>query len=278
VKGNHTPGGFSPNLHRDTGKVCLSLLGTWEGLGWEAGKSNIYQVLSTILIMILGAKQPYYMEPDFGGWEGDVLPAIEKSPRRRAEVLAYHEEIQYHTAKLAILNMLKKPIVEFERVIRNHLSLKRDFILATLAAWKQRGTASFKARLDPVINEIYDIYFNDAPLSDLEALLNEKLTSLRYIRMRLAEMQCVTDSYNPYIKDESTEETRTYLIAQIDAGKALLEIDEDSICKIHYLFYKRSPNFNPEDIRKIAGPAELHSKETTKANKNEDLNDEEFDD
>jgi len=31
----HSPGGFSPNLHSDTGKVCLSLLGTWAGPGWE---------------------------------------------------------------------------------------------------------------------------------------------------------------------------------------------------------------------------------------------------
>jgi len=28
IKANHSPGGFSPNLHADSGKVCLSLLGT----------------------------------------------------------------------------------------------------------------------------------------------------------------------------------------------------------------------------------------------------------
>ena len=50
----------------DTGQVCLSLLGTWDGPGWESGTSNIYQLLSTILYMILGAKHPYYMEPDYG--------------------------------------------------------------------------------------------------------------------------------------------------------------------------------------------------------------------
>jgi baculoviral IAP repeat-containing protein 6 len=27
----HGPGGISPNIHSDTGKVCLSLLGTWSG-------------------------------------------------------------------------------------------------------------------------------------------------------------------------------------------------------------------------------------------------------
>eukprot|EP01084_Bolivina_argentea_P141658 248918_1 len=36
-KANNGPGGFSPNLHRISGKVCLSLLGTWSGPGWEKG-------------------------------------------------------------------------------------------------------------------------------------------------------------------------------------------------------------------------------------------------
>ena len=35
---NNGPGGFSPNLHQGSGKVCLSLLGTWSGPGWEANK------------------------------------------------------------------------------------------------------------------------------------------------------------------------------------------------------------------------------------------------
>ena len=53
-------------IYADSGQVCLSLLGTWDGPGWESGTSNVYQVLSTILYMILGAKHPYYMEPDYG--------------------------------------------------------------------------------------------------------------------------------------------------------------------------------------------------------------------
>jgi ubiquitin-protein ligase len=61
VEANNGPGGFSPNLHRGTGKVCLSLLGTWDGPGWEAGKSNVYQCLSTLLWAILGAQHPYYV-------------------------------------------------------------------------------------------------------------------------------------------------------------------------------------------------------------------------
>lgn len=46
---------FSPNLYAD-GKVCLSLLGTWNGPGWIPNKSNIYQVLVSIQAMILGVE------------------------------------------------------------------------------------------------------------------------------------------------------------------------------------------------------------------------------
>lgn len=33
-----------PNDLRQDGKVCLSLLGTWQGPGWIAGKSTLLQV------------------------------------------------------------------------------------------------------------------------------------------------------------------------------------------------------------------------------------------
>jgi ubiquitin-protein ligase len=80
VHANNGPGGFSPNLHSDSGQVCLSLLGTWEGRGWDPETSNIYQVLSSILWMILGAQHPYYMEPDFGGWEGTAPATLDQDP------------------------------------------------------------------------------------------------------------------------------------------------------------------------------------------------------
>ena len=62
VYGDHTPGGMSPNLHRDSGKVCLSLLGTWDGPGWDPERSSIYQLLTAISFQILAAEEPYYME------------------------------------------------------------------------------------------------------------------------------------------------------------------------------------------------------------------------
>jgi ubiquitin-protein ligase len=80
IHANNGPGGFSPNLHSDSGQVCLSLLGTWDGPGWNPKSSNVYQVLSSILWMILGALHPYYMEPGFGGWEGNAPSDVTQDP------------------------------------------------------------------------------------------------------------------------------------------------------------------------------------------------------
>ena len=58
---------FNPNLYAD-GKVCLSLLGTYEGPRWTPGGS-LHQVLVSIQGMILGVSHPIYNEPGLGGFE-----------------------------------------------------------------------------------------------------------------------------------------------------------------------------------------------------------------
>lgn len=59
----------NPNLYED-GKVCLSLLGTWQGPGWQPGQSTLLQVLISIQSMILGTSDPFFNEPGYAGMEG----------------------------------------------------------------------------------------------------------------------------------------------------------------------------------------------------------------
>lgn len=56
-------GRVNPNLYED-GKICLSLLGTWQGdetkgEGWVNGKSTVLQILVSILGLVL-VREPYY--------------------------------------------------------------------------------------------------------------------------------------------------------------------------------------------------------------------------
>lgn len=46
------------------GKVCLSLLGTWAGPGWQPGKSTLLQVLVSIQSLIM-VPDPYFNEPGY---------------------------------------------------------------------------------------------------------------------------------------------------------------------------------------------------------------------
>jgi len=180
VMANNGPGGFSPNLHNDSGKVCLSLLGTWDGPGWESGKSNVYQVLSSIMWMILGAEHPYHMEPGFGGWEGTVDPNMDVD-----EVLWYDEEVKWGTAQIAILDQLRNPPRGFEKVVRKHLLLKRKIIMATLKAWHDKGTDRLKERLAPVMLALEEEYKRHLDVDAARGDVREREQEVEFIRNKM---------------------------------------------------------------------------------------------
>lgn len=77
-------GRVNPNLYED-GKICLSLLGTWEGNkveGWNAAKSTLLQVIVSLLGLVL-VREPYFNEAGY-----EPLAGLESS--RRPSVL-YNE-------------------------------------------------------------------------------------------------------------------------------------------------------------------------------------------
>lgn len=72
-----TLGRVNPNLYED-GKVCLSLLGTWQGTkgeGWSAARSTLLQVVVSLLGLVL-VREPYYNEAGY-----EVLVGHEASKR-----------------------------------------------------------------------------------------------------------------------------------------------------------------------------------------------------
>ena len=100
---------FNPNLYNN-GKCCLSLLGTWQGPGWDAGSSTLLQVLVSIQSMILGTSAPYFNEPGYANIEGTA--AGDAASR------AYNEELRHHTLLHAILPALRNPPAGLEEVVR----------------------------------------------------------------------------------------------------------------------------------------------------------------
>ncbi|KAF6762638.1 ubiquitin conjugating enzyme family protein [Ephemerocybe angulata] len=127
VKYMTTNGGkfrFNPNLYAD-GKVCLSLLGTWSGPGWVAGRSTLLQVLISIQSMIL-CEEPYLNEP---GWaQGAGTPPSQ----------AYSANVRRMVVKTAMLGNLKNPPEPFGDIIRTHFRLKAKSISAQLDDWLRK--------------------------------------------------------------------------------------------------------------------------------------------
>lgn len=55
-----------PSLYQ-TGRLCLSILNTWDGPRWDPASSSLFQVLLAISSTVLGVDKPLYNEPGYGG-------------------------------------------------------------------------------------------------------------------------------------------------------------------------------------------------------------------
>ncbi|RWS07957.1 ubiquitin-conjugating enzyme-like protein, partial [Dinothrombium tinctorium] len=84
---------FNPNLYKN-GKVCLSILGTWEGPSWTPANT-----LSSVLLSIqsLMCDAPYHNEPGFEKVKGKFDPK---------DVANYSEIIQHETIRVAVCDMV----------------------------------------------------------------------------------------------------------------------------------------------------------------------------
>ena len=141
---------FNPNLY-NCGKVCLSLLGTWEGPSWDPTSSTLLQVLVSIQALIL-VPDPYFNEP---GHEASMRSSNGKSSSE-----TYNRSIRPMTVQHAMLGQLK-PCMEsggneylsgvsnnssnifvFGDIIRKHFLIKKAFILKQLREWKLETTSA----------------------------------------------------------------------------------------------------------------------------------------
>jgi ubiquitin-conjugating enzyme E2 Z len=88
---------FNPNLY-SCGKVCLSLLNTWNGPGWVP-TNTMSNVLISIQALVLN-EEPLRNEP---GFEHSSFKEINK----------YNNLIQYANIKISVLEMIQKPPTDF---------------------------------------------------------------------------------------------------------------------------------------------------------------------
>ncbi|CAN6928950.1 unnamed protein product [Brassica oleracea] len=103
---------INPNLY-NCGKVCLSLLGTWNGNAreqWLPQESTMLQLLVSIQALILNQK-PYFNEPAYGRTKG--------TPSGEAHSKFYSENVYVLSLSTMVYSM-RKPPKHFEEFVRSH--------------------------------------------------------------------------------------------------------------------------------------------------------------
>ena len=123
---------FNPNLY-STGKVCLSLLGTWRGSAgenWDPKISSIYQVLLSIQSIIM-SDLVYFNEP---GHEGQLGTSEGEQLNE-----GYSNIVRYNNIRVCMIDMIKNPPNGFEDVIKIHFYLKKERILKEVDSWIEKA-------------------------------------------------------------------------------------------------------------------------------------------
>ncbi|KAF1934135.1 uncharacterized protein M421DRAFT_415181 [Didymella exigua CBS 183.55] len=120
--------GMNPNLYPD-GKVCLSLLGTWQGEPWKPGQSTLLQVLVSLQAMVF-CEQPWYNEP---GRERKFASSIASKAADR-----YNREIRELTVRLGMLDWLEKAPQIWREVMDQHFNSNADKVLRTVTEWSKQ--------------------------------------------------------------------------------------------------------------------------------------------
>ncbi|XP_004252112.2 uncharacterized protein [Solanum lycopersicum] len=117
---------INPNLY-ECGKVCLSLLNTWDGRGkekWIPGESTMLQVLVSIQGLILNAK-PYFNEPGYARMNGSA------SGERNS--LRYNENTCIFNLKTMVYCMRRPPQHFEDFVIGHYFQSCQDILVACKA-------------------------------------------------------------------------------------------------------------------------------------------------
>tara|TARA_Y100000389_G_scaffold205096_2_gene263088 strand:+ start:4039 stop:4902 length:864 start_codon:yes stop_codon:yes gene_type:complete len=109
---------MNPNLYT-TGKVCLSILGTWSGPGWTT-----CMTITTVLLALVTVlnENPIQNEP---GYENDISYRCKE----------YNRFIEHENIRISIINNINKPetyMLDFREIMLSHLEKNLDNYLKNI--------------------------------------------------------------------------------------------------------------------------------------------------
>lgn len=108
---------FNPNLYA-CGKVCLSILGTWQGPSWTPAYDTQAVLIS---IQSLMCEEPFYNEPGYEGMKG--------SKQATAQSTNYNARVKYNSLTVAGLDMFENKNGDTKNMpARLHEITKQQFL------------------------------------------------------------------------------------------------------------------------------------------------------
>jgi baculoviral IAP repeat-containing protein 6 len=148
---------FNPNLY-DSGKVCLSLLGTWKGdkgESWNSDTSTFYQLLISIQSQIM-IDEPYFNEPGYEKYIG-TTSGINSSK-------GYNENIYQYTIDHAMIDLLivgnNDNYPEFREIINEYFSHHKDDIINTMNLWHGKLSPNKKPAFSQSLGKLINLLKN----------------------------------------------------------------------------------------------------------------------
>jgi ubiquitin-protein ligase len=129
---------FNPNLYT-CGKVCLSIINTWDGPKWTSCQT-IRSVLISLRGLVLGVKHPLHNEPGFE----QVLDNRSTN---------YNDVVLYENYRVALVKMIRNPPKGFE-VFKQQMI---DYVKQNYTRYKQRLTELSKYDNTKVNSQVYSM-------------------------------------------------------------------------------------------------------------------------
>ncbi|KAK9681969.1 hypothetical protein RND81_10G040300 [Saponaria officinalis] len=131
---------LNPNLY-ESGKVCLSLLNTWNGTGtevWTPGSSTILQVLLSLQALVLNEK-PYFNEAGYDDQKGRA--------EGEKNSMSYNENAYLATCR-SMLYHLRKPPKHLEGLVEQHFERRSQYILSACKAYMDGTPIGFGTKTE----------------------------------------------------------------------------------------------------------------------------------
>lgn len=185
---------FNPNLYTN-GKVCLSIINTWEGPSWTPCNT-----LSSVLISLLGMvfiDQPLKNEPGF-----------EHSPERKLD--SYNAIVEYGSmmgATIYMLNNVPEKFRVFKKIMDNYfVSHYQCYIDTYRAISKKRQRKkyyceAYDMRLETTYQEVYN-----SLVETYEKITGEKPFILDEInKIKITELRMIAGRNGINIKTEENK-------------------------------------------------------------------------